>query len=95
MNAFVTFMRVVALVCFTLWGLQHANSEHDCSLLIGSIELIRLWSGQHLLSSVAYPDGYFYTFTNPVGAVRLGSTAQTAMGAGNTLTMRVMQGEIA
>jgi hypothetical protein len=51
--------------------------------------------GQHFLSSTAYPDGVQYTFTNPIAAVRLGSTAQTAMGVGNTLTMRVMQGEIA
>jgi hypothetical protein len=50
--------------------------------------------GQHLLSSSAFPDGYQYTFTGPVGAVRLGSTAQTGMGVGNTLTMRVMQAEI-
>jgi hypothetical protein len=51
--------------------------------------------GQHWLSSAAYPDGIAYTFTGPIAAVRLGSTAQTAMGVGNTLTMRVMQGEIA
>jgi hypothetical protein len=51
--------------------------------------------GTHFLSSSAYPDGVQYTFTNPIAAVRLGSTAQTAMGVGNTLTMRVMQGEIA
>jgi hypothetical protein len=51
--------------------------------------------GQHWLSSAAYPDGIQWTFTNPIGAVRLGSTAQTAMGVGNTLTMKVMQGEIA
>ncbi len=46
----------------------------------------------HFLSSLAYPMGVSYAFPGPVAAVRLGSTAQTAMGAGNTLSMKVIQG---
>jgi hypothetical protein len=49
--------------------------------------------GQHLLSSTAYPDGFSYTFPGAVAAVRLGSTAIAAAGAGAVLTMHVMQGE--
>jgi hypothetical protein len=48
----------------------------------------------HWLSSTAYPDGILYTFTGPVAAVRAGSSVLGAMGVGNTLTVRIMQGEI-
>jgi hypothetical protein len=44
----------------------------------------------HFTASNAYPDGHFYQFLSPVGAVRLGSTSV----ATGTLSMRVMQGEI-
>jgi hypothetical protein len=49
--------------------------------------------GQHLLSSTAFPDGFSYTFTGPVAAVRIGSTAIAAASAGAVLTLHVFQGE--
>jgi hypothetical protein len=78
--------------------IQYTN---DDVMLVGGTSLAQ-WSGissaigqpaQHFLSSTAFPDGVAYTFTGPVGAVRLGSTAIAAASAGAVLTMRVMQGE--
>jgi hypothetical protein len=70
-------------------------------MLVGGASVAK-WSGvssafgqpaQHYLSSAGYPDGFSYTFSGPVGAVRLGSTAIPA-GSSAILTMRVMQGEL-
>ncbi len=49
-------------------------------------------AAQHFNSSVSFPTGVSYTFPSPIAAVRLGSTSNAGMGAGNQLSMRVLQG---
>jgi hypothetical protein len=94
-----TAVQVTASSCFACdFTVQYTN---DDVMLVGGTSLAQ-WSGisnatgqpaTHFLSSVAYPDGVQYTFLNPIGAVRLGSTAIAGASAGAVLTMRVMQGE--
>lgn len=50
------------------------------------------FTGSIINASNAYPDGYLTTFTGPVAAVRMTSTATNNVNSG-PLTMRVLQAE--
>ena len=95
-----TAVQITANSCFAC-DLTLQYTLDDLMLVSGGSSLAT-WSivssaygqpGQHLLSSTAFPDGFSYTFTGPVAAVRIGSTAIAAASAGAVLTLHVLQGE--
>ena len=67
---------------YTLEDLQTSTSQYwmNLSSAVGQV-------GTHFTSSLTYPDGVTVTFSNPVAAVRLASTAVSS----STLTLKVMQ----